>query len=205
MLHLETKIGGGNERNVFLHPFDPRFVVKVKKPDGTYDRSCIEAWYLEKIIGHPCCRYFPQYFGMVETSLGPGHAFECIRNHDGSISETIWDHVVEGTISYSDVREKVSVFVGQTKRHALLLDDLDPTNLVARFRGDSDFDVVMVDGFGPKWVNAKTKLRVRYPWLARMRMIGFGRKAMLRMDAWDETVRSGSPVWRSYPWRKSSR
>ncbi|WP_274425507.1 YrbL family protein [Chelativorans sp. YIM 93263] len=190
MIELAELIGEGVERRVYLHPDNAGVVVKVLKIDDKPDRNEIEEWYLNK-VRHVDTPFFPKIIGWEDTIHGKGLMFERIFDFNGEPSQPIAFHIANNNISLQKALRTCLDVLSWAEKQAVLVYDLNPNNLlVRRTDPDGNFEIVLVDGFGPKRLNWRTKLRVRIPTLARVR-IRWIRKREIR--TWDRLYkRNGS-------------
>lgn len=93
MLNIDkTKyVGKGNQREVYVHPKDPKLCIKIIF-DSNYNKrqACREANYYRHLKQRNISwKLLPKYYGDVETNLGTGSVFDLISDHDGNVSKTL--------------------------------------------------------------------------------------------------------------------
>ena len=182
VLHLDDAdvIARGGERLVFIHPTQPKRLIKVlrERPAEMFTR-----W----TFGHLTQRYFPsarhrpvmkQYheyarlafehqrdpdfvmpvshlYGFCQTSLGLGGITERVTNDAGENGPTLAD-LVAGNALNDALLESFNAFVDRLFRVGVAVGDVSPTNFVRGWRhivpggAASGPDWVMVDGFGDR-------------------------------------------------------
>jgi hypothetical protein len=105
MIELQNKknliIGKGNERLCFIHPDDRSRIIKVNyKKNKSRDQNKLEFNYFKSLkkrnidLGH-----IPNVYGKVQTDLGEGLVYDHIKNFDGSVSVTLYEALLNKTIS----------------------------------------------------------------------------------------------------------
>ena len=90
-------IGVGQERACYLHPEDPRKVIKIQK--GASDTQTRRELILYNNLARREMQNFkhiPQYYGKLKTNLGEGFVVDLIADYDGAVSRSLWWHFEQG-------------------------------------------------------------------------------------------------------------
>lgn len=158
----------GQERIVFLHPSAPGLIVKVVRPERRLAREQADrTWFrrgvrlrhytlfLREIREYLALRArapdgelpLARVVGLVETDLGLGQVSERIEYPDGNPSPTL-RQMIEGGAEREPLREAVERLGQDLLRLDVVVNDLNPTNLVGCTGADGRLRFVLVDGFG---------------------------------------------------------
>jgi hypothetical protein len=185
MIPLVEKITTGSERDVYFHPDDDSLIIKINRPDTSRDINRIEyECYLSHIANTELAQFFPRMPGWQETLAGPGLVMDCVRDHDGRISRSLDQALAHNLIEYPLVRKKLDKVARLAIEHGLLMRELDAVNiLICRKDDRNEFDVVLVDGFGPVRRSLKSMIRRRIPLLSRMKARKSWKHQMALLDA----------------------
>jgi hypothetical protein len=187
MLNLNglTPFAQGSNRFCFVHPADPDVCMKVIRPENIELRfsrqsvlkKCLGkerlndnnqelAAYRQSAIrslnaaGQPSLAWshLPEFFGSIETSMGPANASELIRCADGTIAPTL-----EGLLKrdgYTPMLQAAADrFTLWLQTHGILARNLLPHNLVLSDRSGTA-ELFLVDGLGaPLFQNQMARMR----------------------------------------------
>jgi hypothetical protein len=187
MLNLDglTPFAQGYNRFCFIHPQDSNVCLKVIRPenielrfnrqsmlkkclgkDRLNDNSQELAAYRQSAIrsliaaGQPflAWRHLPEFFGNIETSIGPANASELIRCADGTIAPTLEELLKKE--GYTPILQAaVDRFTLWLKTHGILARNLLPHNLVLSDRSGTA-ELFLVDGLGaPQVQNEMARMR----------------------------------------------
>jgi len=93
------------------------------------------------------CQHMPKAYGFVSTSLGEGLEQDLIKNDDGSSCHTLRSHITQNgfTSSYEAALEEMWDFF---LKHAIVVRDPTPHNIVIKEKADGALTSYLVDGFG---------------------------------------------------------
>lgn len=130
-LRSAQKIGEGTKRSVYVHPEDPRRLVKVVRPDRRrnwtrpsqrwkrfFFRSGAMSLFIDEIreeltllASGEFAEFLAPVIGICNTDLGIGLIFPAIRNDDGSIARDVRQLIVDGCYD-AEVESAVDDFFG---------------------------------------------------------------------------------------------
>ena len=90
-LNNELLIGKGTRRSCYQHPDDASLCIKISTgtPNGIKQQNRESHYYRAMEKRGVDFRHLARYEGSIETNLGTGHLYECIKDHDGSYSKSI--------------------------------------------------------------------------------------------------------------------
>jgi len=180
MIVVNTLVGAGYEREVYLHPARDDIVIKISKK-GAVDRNHLDHAYLTRIKSHPI---LPKMHGWVDTQMGPGLMFERVRDANGETSMNLKMALRTGRVSPEEGRSLLKGALSALGKDAIIVhDDKTLDNFVVE-EGPSSRRLVMVDGFGPSFMTYKTRLRLRYPLFAGEKLLrcSFKLNALLKKE-----------------------
>ena len=157
-------IAAGSQRLVFLHPDNPRLLVKVLRPEAVVKQV---PWYKAKrrfgryvgfvreceefIAGHAEKKrrldFMQTVAGLVETDFGLGIVLEAALTPEGSLAPNVWRMIHRGLYD-SKAKAALEEFFVILLRSNVVVADLHPGNLVYATREDGSRHFVMIDGQG---------------------------------------------------------
>jgi len=167
----EQCIAVGQNRSCYLHPQNHDLCIKVDKPLGegrnntwpkrlrrrvlfwlpdiSSNRSEARFYQQQRQrIGDDFYRHAPRFEGAVSTNLGPGLAFELIRDSDGQMSRRLADCLAgqpQDVEQFVDLVDELYAFVRQ---HDVPLFDPNLHNLLVQRRSDQRDRLVVIDWKG---------------------------------------------------------
>ncbi|WP_406828318.1 YrbL family protein [Microbulbifer sp. ARAS458-1] len=160
---------GGN-RNCFRHPDFPDRCVKVMLPgrlaelrarapwykklfsdDQFDDNSREREGYSQKALRNEAptsivWQHLPYWYGMEETSQGPGAVSELILDRNGEPAITL-EHYLQQNGLDTTIRHAISKFADWLRLTGVMTKNLLPHNLVIREAGEQP-QLVLIDGLG---------------------------------------------------------
>jgi hypothetical protein len=146
---ISQPIGVGRERACYVHPEDPRLAIKIPTGPVTDQTERDVRFYrrLKKrgLVGNV---HIPKYFGMCETSIGPGIVVEMIRNYDGEIARPLNWYLAQGVPV-----EEFDAYLEQLKESFLqdliiFNHDMQTGNLLFQKTSMGSARLVAIDGLG---------------------------------------------------------
>lgn len=131
----------GVHKAVYRHPSNTRYCIKVTFTfrDTDIERELLYRKALK--IRNKKPSLLPEYFGSVETNLGPGHVFEYIVDYDNQPSLEL-KSVFEKNL---DVRE---IFRDMLLAQKIVVSDVDPSNFMVQRISADRFTFKVVDNIG---------------------------------------------------------
>lgn len=169
--HSEPFASGGN-RLCFRHPQDPNLCVKVMRPGRTAELLARAPWYkrwrgekyfddnlrelegysqraLQRPLYHQgevLWRHLPRWYGIQETSLGPGAVTDMIFDSEGEPAPTLRQYLNRHGLDRA-VRASLQRFADWLLQHRVLTKNLIAHNLVLR-EERGQLELYLIDGLG---------------------------------------------------------
>ncbi|MBO4852917.1 MAG: hypothetical protein J5477_04725 [Schwartzia sp.] len=167
-------IGRGLSKAVYAHPDDAALCVKIIENDNNDWRRELSYRKVRKRHGLTDGA-IPVYYGPVETTLGEGFLFECIRDYDGAASATLAD-----MLSGEDAERIAETALPKLRRllmdERVILSDPNPDNFLVQKTAPDAFRLRVIDGLGTHatiplmyWFDFMAKQYVRRFWNQRFR------------------------------------
>lgn len=150
-IHLSDKspLSKGMERRCYLHPNDPRLVVKVPLHSGVSECQANE----DELRGYQLLKednitldFISHCYGFISTDLGKGLLCDCIRDDNEEVSKTIWDVVIyqeECDIEY--VLKVINKFCSFLIINRVWIYDLNLKNIVLQRKADGSYHPYIID------------------------------------------------------------
>ena len=166
----ELFIGKGNERICFLHPKDPKKVIKVKYNNiNGRNQNIIEYRYYNHLKKNKVdFSHIAKFYGSVNTDKGEGLVFERIENYDNTSVLTLADAIKEKILEYHEVKALLNELYLNIKDNQIVFTDIGFDNIVCRKNEDKSWSLVIIDGLGTRhtgfklWLSMNSTLYARY-------------------------------------------
>jgi hypothetical protein len=167
-LHDKPPLAQGRVRLVFPHPENPRWLVKVMRPDVLEARRRKSPAWLrgmrrlgpyaqfsreidEYLAAHSCAReclpFLQKVIGLAETDMGLGLVVEAACGRDGKPGLTI-DGLRVGNLFDETAQRALVVFLDCLLASRVVVSDLHWRNLVYAHSAEQGDHFVMIDGLG---------------------------------------------------------
>lgn len=146
-------VAKGVHKAVYRHPSNTRYCIK--KVTFTFRDTDIERELLYRKalkIRNKKPSLLPEYFGSVETNLGPGHVFEYIVDYDNQPSLEL-KSVFEKNLDVREIfrvtpLEFVRNFRDMLLAQKIVVSDVDPSNFMVQRISADRFTFKVVDNIG---------------------------------------------------------
>jgi hypothetical protein len=186
-------IGTGGTRLCFPFPGDPNKCIKVYRPKSMLGnkklRRLIRIWCATHIpifntSWHEYrfweihlkdgptqfCTYFPKFYKLTPTSLGPGLIVECIRDANGCISKSLRDWYPKASTSDRKLAvEQIEFLTDIIIQRKLPCYDWGPQNFLVQYNGN-DFQLKLIDFEGTLGNNEFIPISTIFPPLRRLKL-----------------------------------
>lgn len=163
MLELNPSllIGKGRDRACYQHPGNKNLCIKVAlRPEKQTRREIAYFRFLHR--RKKDLSYLALFRGLENTNLGPGAAFDLIRNVDGKVSLTLRQAIEAHQISEPALTELVNELRDYLYGEVICVRDLSPNNLMLQIGAERQ-KLMIIDGVSNPGVNP---LNLRWRWLA---------------------------------------
>ena len=145
-------VAKGVHKAVYRHPSNTRYCIKVTFifRDTDIERELLYRKSLK--IRNKKPSLLPEYFGSVETNLGPGHVFEYIVDYDNQPSLEL-KAVFEKNLDVREIfrvtpLEFVRNFRDMLLAQKIVVSDVDPSNFMVQCISADRFTFKVVDNIG---------------------------------------------------------
>ena len=148
-LDEKDRIARSTTRDCYLHPDNPDRVIKIMRnlPGASKRNANDQEWrsyqYLRKRFGRQ--DFFVDCHGFVETTLGRGLVFDCVRDFDGKVSRSLLDILTDPEYDLSRVEEALGRFCRALIEKEIPLFDLNLLNILIRVAHDGEYHPVSID------------------------------------------------------------
>ena len=144
-LNQRGYITEGSQRLLYRHPENPELCIKIPKAESNGRYISREIKYTKKYQNK--INNIPSFHGEIHTDLGTGYIFDLVKNHDGSVAQTLRDYV-DGGADIAIIRQKIEQLYALLLEKHIIVSDLHAGNILVRHITDSDYDLWIVDGLG---------------------------------------------------------
>ena len=154
-------IGKGRDRACYQHPDNEDLCIKVALRSEKQTRR--EIAYFRFLQRHnKDLSHLALFRGMENTNLGPGAAFDLIRNDDGQVSMTLRQAIEARQISEPELTALIAELRDYLYSEVICVRDLSPNNLMLQIGAERQ-TLMIIDGVSNPGVNP---LNLRWRWLA---------------------------------------
>ena len=152
MIELQDKhlIAVSGPRACYLHPNDSSKVIKIVRGKTLFKRKDAnwQEWrhYNYLLRRHGLLDFVNECFGFVQTNLGQGLVWRCVRDVNGVISSTV-TRIMNHPDHYDlmAVEKELQRFCRFITEKNIQLFDLNPLNVLIRVRADGAYEAVCAD------------------------------------------------------------
>ena len=151
-------IGKGRDRACYRHPLNENLCIKV--PLQPEKQTLRENWYFSYLRrrGVDLSLLAPYQFP-VNTNLGVGAAYPLIRNKDGQVAETLKNAILSQTITYQQVRSRLTKLKSYLFQNRICVRDMSPSSIVCLLDGENT-NFIIIDGVMNPGINPlNTRIR----------------------------------------------
>ncbi len=183
-------VGRGTLRACYLHPDRAELIVKVPLTDnaGGDDANSKELKSYHALSRtHPELNHISHCHGYLETDKGRGLVCDCIRDHGGAVSKTIWDVVVhQENYDMDYLLSVVGRFCDYLIAEDIFLFDINLKNIVLQVQADTTWQAWAIDLKGPYDNKEFLQLSSRIRFLGRNKLKRRTRELLERIVLFQE-------------------
>lgn len=193
-LNESDLLASGRHREVYRHPTQPNWLIKVINPTflteyyqdkywfSRYHRERHYLVYVRELKEHLAARVFEQpglehiqnIVGIVDTNLGVGQVVQAVYGADGDLAPTL--HTLRKTDRFDAKAEKaLNEFLDWYADSEIIISDMRPKNLVLSSEGL----FVAIDGLGNKNTIPLRHIRWLNRYKTRRQVVRFRQKIRL--------------------------
>jgi hypothetical protein len=150
MMHEKDLIAVSGPRACYLHPQDSDKVIKIVR-EKTFLRKRNANWqewrhYHYLLKRHGKLSIVNECYGFIQTNLGEGLVWQCVRDVDGRISSTVTD-IMKSPHDYdlARVKKELNRFCRYIIQKNIQLFDLNPMNVLIKVNADGIYEAVSAD------------------------------------------------------------
>lgn len=148
-LNENDRIARSTTRDCYLHPENPDRVIKILRnsPERFQSNANDQEWrsyqYLQKRFGK--LDFFVDCHGFVDTTLGQGLLFDCVRDFDGKVSHSLLDILDDPEYDLARVEEALERFCQVLIEKEIPLFDLNLLNILIQVIPGGEYHPVSID------------------------------------------------------------
>ncbi len=145
-------IASGAFAHCYRHPDDPQLCIKIPTSSSKAGKRLrTDVSYYHKL--HALKKDLSQVSDMLGpclTDLGPGHLYQCITDHDGSVSKTLGHHIKEHPEKLSEIITALQELAQYLLTNRIMISDIHVRNILLRVNPEKAPLAIIVDGIGDK-------------------------------------------------------
>lgn len=148
----EHFIASGAYCDCYRHPNVNDQCIKIKTTNKKASKRLkTDIAYFKKLHAKQSdLRYVADYLGPCQTSLGLGHAYQCVLDSDGTVSKTL-EHYLNNDILEPDVfLKELHSMATHLLNNRILISDIHAKNILVQRIDSLSAKPVLVDGIGDK-------------------------------------------------------
>jgi hypothetical protein len=178
MIIIQEKdlIAVSGPRACYLHPEDSTKVIKIvrkkvflRKNNANWQEWCHYHYLLKR---HGKLDIVNECFGFIQTNLGEGLVWQCVRDVDGDISSTV-TNIMKMPENYDliAVKKELNRFCQFLIQKNIQLFDLNPMNVIIKINADGICEAVSADIKGRYANHEFVPLSTYIPFFSRRKLI----------------------------------
>lgn len=146
-------IGEGSHRACYAHPENKDRCIKVgalNSKESRRERACYKLLQKRGVTWDS----LSQFYGFVETNMGPGEEFDLVRDHDGEISKTL-EHYLEtdsdserSELYYQSLKKAFSFLKSDIYDQVILVRTILTENILYKKINEDEGRLVIIDNIG---------------------------------------------------------
>ena len=168
------KIGEGNSRVCYVDPTDSSKIIKVEKKtnfDNYKPNNKIENIYMKFLMRkNKDLSHLPQYYGLVETTLGNGVVFDMIENCDQSKIFSLQEVIEHELLSDEIVRKLLFELIKYLRDNTILFVDISFDNILCK-KTLEGYKLIIIDGLGSRKLKINFWLYMKFEFLAKRKVL----------------------------------
>lgn len=151
MMHLKDSmmISRGTTRVCYHHPGNSQLIIKVpfqNKKEGELANAREIKGYYDLMRNQIDLDFISHCYGLVSTNMGVGLVCDCILDHDGSVSKSIFEIILYQESCDVEYLIKVTkVFCDSLLYRDIFLFDINLKNILMRVNGDGAYEPKAID------------------------------------------------------------
>ena len=149
-LNNDLLIGRGTRRACYQHPDKASLCIKISTgTPNSIKQQARECHYYRAMEKRGVdFSHLTRYEGAIETNLGTGHLYECIKDHDGSYSKSLNHYLKRNKDQQGELILQFSKLEDYLLEHGILFYDLNGGNIICQKDAQGELRLVMIDGIG---------------------------------------------------------
>lgn len=149
-LNDKLLIGKGTRRSCYQHPSDASMCIKISTgtPNSIKQQARETHYYRAMEKRGVDFSHLARYEGAVETNLGTGYLYECIKDNDGSYSKSLTHHLRKNKVGQAELMLQFSDLEDYLLEQGILFYDLNGGNIICQKDANDKLRLVMIDGIG---------------------------------------------------------
>ncbi|WP_026803842.1 YrbL family protein [Aliarcobacter lanthieri] len=163
ILTKELFLSNGTARDCYIHPLDPKKVLKIIRKNINKNPNLAEFKYFEYLkINSISQEYIAKCYGFINTNLGKALCFERILNYDNSISISLRDMILTKKFSQVFEEELIQNLRNYIFKNNILFLDIASTNVLCQEYKKNKFRLMIVDGLGVNRLSLKYYMSLKF-------------------------------------------
>ena len=187
-------IGIGKERMCYVHPDDPRLVIKIPK-SGKSPKSQAEIRFYRGLKHQAAVtgKHIPRFHGNCETNRGEGIVVDLVRNYDGEIARPLSWYLAHGypVEEFEDSLEELRQFFLQ---HLIVFEaDMSIHDLLVQKTSAARFRLVAINRLGEAasgLLALRARRKIQRRWKGFIQAVYFSREVTLQREAMAQQTQS---------------
>ena len=147
----ESMIGMGQHRECYVHPEDSNRCIKVVVVRGEEETRREQAYYRLLQKRQISWEMLPRFYGVEETTMGPGAVFDLVRDVDGQVGKTC-AHYFESTELTEQNYQGLLLALQALKQYLLekniITMTIFPKNIIYQKISENSGVAVIIDNIG---------------------------------------------------------
>lgn len=147
-LRPEHFIGKGAHKHCYVHPEKNDFCIKIANEHCFKEVKKELNYYKHLKATHSLTDVLPDYYGQVETNLGPGYVYDIIRDYNGDISKPV-DFYFQDKEETESLKKAFLELADSLLINNIVTRSLKERNILYQHTAPGESKLVIVDDIGP--------------------------------------------------------
>ncbi|PQJ27672.1 YrbL family protein [Rubritalea profundi] len=149
-LNDDLLIARGTRRACYQHPDEASLCIKISTgTPNSIKQQARECHYYRAMDKRGVdFSHLTRYEGAIETNLGTGHLYECIKDHDDTYSKSLTHYLKKNNGQQKELMLQFSNLEDYLLKHGILFYDLNGGNIICKKDPQGKLRLVMIDGIG---------------------------------------------------------
>ena len=149
-LKKDGYIASGAFCHCYLHPQETEKCIKIVSNNKKAKKRLRNdiSYYKRLHARKASVDYVADYLGTVQTNLGKGYVYQCVKDADGSVSKTLRSYLEDKDADHVQIIDGLREMIENLIQNRIILSDIHSKNILVQVTHEKTLKPVFVDGIG---------------------------------------------------------